>query len=364
MDDSITLVRSRADFVALLERWTDVSGASNYFLSNDWAREYLKRWPDDDFFIGMQLSSDALVYFSRGIRSSPLSRRHRSLGFNESSSRELDSVTVEVNGLIGPSTIALSKWSPAILQRLEALGGWDEIRINALSTSDADELAVAASSMGLLTHVYNIRDTYLVDFAWVGRQFNGDYLASRSSNTRQQIRRAVKGIEGQYGKLDITRASSAVEGHAWLDAMAALHRKRWNADGNNNGFANPGFGSFHHSLVDSMIEAGTLDILRVCAGNETVAYLHNFVIDGRVYFNMSGIDYERFEPHRPGTLAHYLAISRYQTQGLQAYDFLAGTNRYKQSLATHQERQTSLVVRRPLLRFRLEAILRRIKRKI
>lgn len=326
----VTLERSLERVLVLLDAMakadSDNNVASSFFLSPAWARQYFSQWTASDFFSALVISKveslrqdipDAIVCVSHGRRSSRLSHSHRSLGFNEASRPGLESITVETNGLIGSSRLCFEEAIPLLLRELVALGGWDEIRINALAPQQAECFKVSAAACGLQTYVYSEQETYWIDFSDIRKHFGMDYLASRSANTRQQLRRATRSIQALHGKIKISRATTVEQGHEWLDALAGLHRKRWNINGSSQCFVSPQFCAFHHSLVDQMLDLEQLDILRVTAGEQTIGYLYNFFVAGRVYFNMGGIDYERFSAFHPGMLAHVEAIKYYQENGAQ-----------------------------------------------
>ena len=371
LSEGLSLEPSRERFLAWLGQLSPDQDAGNFFLSPAWAHEYFSRWPPGDFFAGIRVYAPSIaghgvvlaaVALSRGPGSSPLSRHHRSLGFNESSSRELADVTTEVNGLIGSAELRFADWIAEILGLLQGLDGWDEMRVNSLSGPEAKAIATAANELGLISHACTQDETYWVDLGQIRGQFGGNYLASRSANTRAQLRRALKALQREHGRFELVAASSADEGHRWLDALAELHKKRWNSHGERKGFANAPFGQFHHELCAGLIEKGQIEVLRARAGDEVLAYLYNYVSGGRVYFSMSGVEHERFSNFKPGLLAHWQAIERYLAQGLRIYDFQTGTGRYKQSLSTHREARVGILVRQPLLKFRLEALARWVKR--
>jgi CelD/BcsL family acetyltransferase involved in cellulose biosynthesis len=73
-------------------------------------------------------------------------------------------------------------------------------------------------------------------------------------------------------------------------------------------------------------------LLELAAGSEVLGYLYNFVYGDRAYSYQSGFAYGADNRHRPGLLAHALAIERAANQGLKVYDFLAGDAPYKARL--------------------------------
>jgi CelD/BcsL family acetyltransferase involved in cellulose biosynthesis len=305
-----------------------------------------------------------MMALSRGRRSSPFSRSHASLGFNESSSTELADVTLEVNGLFGAAGIAFKDALPAVLQHLCATPGWDELRVNALSLEQAAALQASALRLGLLAHEFKRSQTYWIDLDAINAQARPDYLASRSANTRQQLRRALKSLKAAHGALQLECSANLAQAHEWLDRLAALHRRRWDTQHESKGFAKPAFARFHHDLLNEFHACGRIEILRASAAGHDLAYLYNFVAQRRVYFNMCGVEHATMAAFKPGLLAHWQAIEHYRKRGMGIYDFGVGSNRYKNSLCTHQDSQIGMVVRRPLLKFKLEDAARRIKRRL
>lgn len=373
MTASFEILHEREACLARLRDLKSTGENDHFFLTSDWALNYLARWPSGDFFKAMVLNhgdltsgqpATGVVCLSQGVRSSPFSRRHRSLGFNESSSRELSEVTAEVNGLIGSPPVPFERCIPDILDQLDHIGDWDELRLPALSARETCVLRQAAAARGFITHTLKNTDTYWIDLRQIAEQHGGDYLSSRTSNTRRQLRRALRDLERTIGRFEIASALDVAQAHEWLDGLGALHIKRWSSRNIKSGFENPHFACFHRQLICKMLDAGNIEILRFSAGGHVIAYIYNFVRDGRVYFSMSGIDYDRFAAFKPGLLSHWKSIELYQSRGFHTYDFQAGTARYKQSLCTHVAPQTTIILRRPLLKFRLEAAGRWLKRKL
>jgi len=63
-----------------------------------------------------------------------------------------------------------------------------------------------------------------------------------------------------------------------------------------------------------------------------LGYLYNFEYGERVYSYQSGFSYSDDNRHRPGLLAHALAIEQARQRGMRVYDFLAGDAPYKARL--------------------------------
>jgi CelD/BcsL family acetyltransferase involved in cellulose biosynthesis len=67
---------------------------------------------------------------------------------------------------------------------------------------------------------------------------------------------------------------------------------------------------------------------------------------------------------RPGLVCHYLAVMHNVETGNRIYDFLAGPQRYKQSLGSASVEMYWFALQRPRLGFAVERFLKRLKHRI
>jgi CelD/BcsL family acetyltransferase involved in cellulose biosynthesis len=177
------------------------------------------------------------------------------------------------------------------------------------------------------------------------------YLSRLSANTRYQLRRSQRRYEAD-GPLTICRARSVAEAGEFLDRLAELHQRYWTGRGRPGAFANAKFGRFHRALIERAFPEGEIDLLRICGGGRVVGYLYNFLYRRVVYAYQSGFDYAVSDSHqKPGLTCHHLAIERYLAAGADRYDFLAGADRYKQSLASGATLLHWIEINRPVAAF-------------
>jgi CelD/BcsL family acetyltransferase involved in cellulose biosynthesis len=163
------------------------------------------------------------------------------------------------------------------------------------------------------------------------------FLAGRSANTRQQLRRSNRDYSAG-GTVTIERAGSVARGCEFLAALAALHQASWTARGQPGAFANPFFGRFHCALIARGLGRGEIDLFRVAAGSQTIGLLYNFRYRGHSLAYQSGFDYVGASNHeKPGLTCHHEAIRFVARMGVVRYNFLAGDDRYKRSLANRAE---------------------------
>ncbi len=242
------------------------------------------------------------------------------LCLSESGQPGWDSVFIEHNDVL-----AMQNAPAARDQCLEAASSR---RVLVLSGVDDDALACAEN----LARTCVARQTRQAPFIDLTGLANGAaYLDRLSANTRYQLRRSAR-VYAKGGELTLTRAASTAERHEFLTDLARLHQAYWTGRGRAGAFAIPRFVRFHHELIK---RSAAVDLLRISAGNQVVGYLQNFCFRGRVAAYQSGLDYANAPSHaKPGMTSHLLAIERYLADGMQEYDFLAGADRYKTSLAT------------------------------
>ncbi len=248
--------------------------------------------------------------------------RRGTLLLNETGRRGWDAVFVEHNGIL--AALGVDDQRTLRASCLRALAR----RRLVLSGVDDAHLQAARDLPGFA----QVRQTRRAP--WADLTKPGPYLDTLSANTRYQIRRSDR-TYGDRGPLRIERAETVADAHRFLGDLAVLHQRTWRSRGRPGAFANPDFVRFHHALIDRTMPGRAIDLLRITAGGTTVGYLHNFVHRGRVSAYQSGFDYATAGPHgKPGLTSHRLAIEMYRSEGMTAYDFLAGDDRYKTSLAT------------------------------
>jgi Acetyltransferase (GNAT) domain len=347
-----------------LKRTWDLTGdqTNDFFLSQCWIDYYLSQWPASERY-GVLLRNDlALAYLSHGTFTSRLHSKYVSLGLNVSSSVGLKDVTLETNGTIGSDAQSLIEHFPSILKVILQKGDWDEIRVDGLLEADARQIGDYAIAQGLIQHTESENRTYFVNLQKIRTEFAGSFINSRSSNTRAQLRKALRAAEQHLGKVELRVAQSKEQAASWLEELAVLHKIRWSMGSQPNGFANPIFTEFQLGLVQTAFDAAKLQMLQLVAGDKPLAYLYNFIYKKQALFYMSGVNYQDTEQFKPGLLAHWFAIEHNLAAGVMTYDFLAGTNRYKESLSTDSANRVCIVLRRPTVTFKIEHWLRQFKR--
>ena len=183
-------------------------------------------------------------------------------------------------------------------------------------------------------------------------------MSSLSRNSRQQLRRSMRAYE-RKAPLSIDVARDTQTALEFFAQMKALHVRSWMRREHRHAFSNPFFETFHRSLIRRGAADGTVDLLRVSAGDRVIGYLYNFLRDGTVSSYQSGFD-DADRQLRPGYVCHALAIAHYAAAGMSSYDFLGGTNRLKQTFGPERYELCWYYLHKNTSAFRVNALARRV----
>lgn len=329
----MTLVRVSAveNFADLGERWRELEqrAAGSFFQSWTWVGCLAaERFPDP---ILAEATEDgrtvALALFNRVRRRVGPAVLH----LGESGTAELDCPYVEQNG---PLTEAGREQDLTMLC-LRAVASRYDLVLSGVS----EPVLAAAQRVAPLVRISRSQASPYVDLAHL-RATGQDYLAGRSANTRQQIRRSDRLYERQ-GPIEVERADCVRSAHAMLDEMASLHQAAWGSRGQPGSFARPFFRRFHPELIATAAPRGEAAMLKISSNGAVIGILYCFTHRGRMLAYQSGFAYRPAEPQaKPGLTCHHRAIRFALDEGLDTYDFLAGEDRYKRSLAELSHQQT------------------------
>jgi CelD/BcsL family acetyltransferase involved in cellulose biosynthesis len=146
------------------------------------------------------------------------------------------------------------------------------------------------------------------------------YLASRSSNFREQLRRRARALERKGGVFRLADANSLERD---LDALFALHRARWR--GQRTDFADT---PFHRELARTAADRGWLRLWLLEVGDAPVAAWHGFHAGGVTSYYQAGRD-PAFDRLSVGfvLLAHTLETAI--AEGATEYRFGRGAEAFK-----------------------------------
>lgn len=320
-------VSTQVDFKALAEKWRDLEARAepSFFQSWTWTGCLARERFDRPVLVEAR---DGGIVVALAL----FNRRGGALHLGESGDPGRDSPYIEYNGVLAERGRE-ADLSSACLRAVRPLSPWGwltrpRVIVSGVQSSDV-------FSINDTHHVYHPKTLVApwIDFS----ALNGDYLDALSANTRQQLRRSDRHYQA-IGPLSVERADSIPQALAFLDALKDLHQASWIARGKPGAFAGAFFNRFHRALIERGFPRGEIDLLRIAAGAEIVGYLYNFRHRGHVLAYQSGFDYAGGGRHgKPGLTSHHRAIRQAIGQGAARYDFLAGDDRYKRSLANRED---------------------------
>ncbi len=358
---AVSFFLERPERAALEARWRALEARADitFYLSWDWIGAWVDEAGLPDWVLVGRVDGEIIAL---GLLRRSLDRRHgfvrsRTLHLHATGYEDQDVIFIEYNALLTDRRFdPLDAQAIAYLRsRQREIGRFDEISLGGF-TEDRFEAVQAA---GLRTHVHALKSTAFVDLEAI-RRSGGDYLATLSANTRQQIRRAVRLYEAR-GPLILETARSVEEALTWFEGMGVLHEAAWRGKGDEGGaWRFPFLVAFHRQVIARSFPHG-VEIVRIRCGGQAIGYIHCLVRDGWIGSYLSGFAYEADNKLKPGLVSFYLYVQHRLEAGGEVLDFLAGDHRYKTSLGMPGPRMYWFRVqeRRPLLL--LERALRGVK---
>ena len=295
-------------------------------------------------------------------------RRHRvlqvrQLRLNETGPDPQAAVPGEYQTLLARRGREVDAWA-ALLRALQAPGApvWDELVV----TNAPESLELTVRNLHPRVHRRAESGSGFVDLARLrsaGVTTLDGYLATLGKSTRAQIQRSMR-LYAQRGPVRLERAATPADAARGFDELTARHTDKWRARGRPGFNDFPVLRDFHHRLIATECATGGVELLRLWAGDTPFAWLYNLIDGQRVLFNAGGFEPEADKHLKPGLVAHALAIASHLQAGRDAYDFLAGDDRYKTNLGQAGPRFVSFAVQRDTPALRLESALRTVKHRL
>jgi CelD/BcsL family acetyltransferase involved in cellulose biosynthesis len=338
----------------------EVSPYSSFYLSAEWTSAWLN-------IFGALLRPEILVFEHEntavGICLLVRSTERRGpfdverIYLNTVGGDAADRTLMEFNGLLCRAGWE-EKTSKALAAHLQSRE-WDEFVVDGISPGPTLN-SFQTSGFSELPPVISSLPSYYVNLEQL-RDSKGSYESSISSNTREQLRRSVKRYTN-FGEVRVEVATELSRAEQLFEEMRGMHQSRWQKKGETGAFGPGRRLEFHRTLIRQAFAKGSIQLLRVAAGDQTIGILYNFVKNGKVYFFQSGFNYSGDKHLKPGLVTHVFAIKYCLDAGFKDYDFLAGDAQYKRSLAKDCRQLAWVVFPRPRVKLVVIERLRAIKR--
>lgn len=296
--------------------WTALESESqneSFFISWFWISTWLREVNVNPFVLIAKEFNNVValgLFYESKIRLGPFSKK--AWWLNKTGTQVFDQVWIEYNDLLFSSKLSELQKSAirqaAITQNNQEI---QEVHFD-LTESTSDFSRYKSSTIGYLTF---LRDG----------EKEIDLLSTFSRNTRQQIKRSLKLLK-EKGEVYLLTEDKGI---TFFEALCIKHREQWGKSLWGSGFDNPNFLAFHKALHNGV----NTKVLALSINGELLAFGYYFLYKNRVSFYLSAID--KFDDNRikVGLAFHYLAMTHFQKQGFEIYDFLGGVARYKKSMS-------------------------------
>ena len=151
-----------------------------------------------------------------------------------------------------------------------------------------------------------------------------EYLGSRSSNLRQQVRRFRRRAEKEH-EVGLRRTGSVAEVRADMATFLELHDRRFSGE---SSLRSDRVRAFHLDFATAAAERGWLRLWFLELDGRAAAAWYGWRVGDRYAFFNSGFDPD-FSDARPGLVLQAAVIEAALDEGAAEYDFLLGDERYK-----------------------------------
>lgn len=176
------------------------------------------------------------------------------------------------------------------------------------------------------------------------------YLASVSKDTRSHTRRALKKLfEDDQRIYSIEKPVNLREAEKLFDEMVQLHQQRWNRLGYPGTFSERVNHLFQKEVALQLFENGRLQVRKLVSiyeNSRAAAIDINYKYKNKLYgAHCSVDDTSAYYKKGPGTVLLSVTLKEMVDTGLICFDFLRGTESYKQAYANDSDDIIRITIR-------------------
>ncbi len=172
------------------------------------------------------------------------------------------------------------------------------------------------------------------------------YLATRSGQFRNQVRRKTRSLERDH-TVALRQASSQAEARADVETLLRLHDARWGERRDGTALAEPGARELLYEFAAQAHERGWLRLYSLDVDGETVAAWYGWRLGGRFSYYQAGFD-PCWAKQSVGFLMLARTVEAAITEGASYYDLLLGGEAFKSRFATGERHGHTVLLAPPL----------------
>lgn len=325
-----------------------------FFLTWAWISCWIETYHPELIIVSAKYNNKTVAI---GLFTCSIDNRHgfiksRQLRLHQMGHTLLDQIWMEYNDFICTEEHKVQAVN-ACIQALQSNNHkWHELILSMMIESRARDVCKHIEN----AHILAVNPSYAVNMDVI-KQKNKSYLATLKANTRYQIRRSIRLYQQYHGEIKFIFAKNNEQALELFHEAGKYHLLRWD----NSGYNNQNFVRFHENLIKNTFNKENIALMKVSAGDTTIAILYFHLVNKNVFFYLQGLNYETDNKLKPGLVAHSLATQYFLEQGMSSYEYMGGYSQYKCQLASPREDLVSVCIQRPKLKFLLEQTGSKIK---
>jgi len=238
---------------------------------------------------------------------------------------------------------------------LNRRGDWDRLWLNTVpAASSVVPHFLEAMAGDVCTEVLD--RSHIVDTSTDWESF----LATMGKSTRRNLVRHISRVMDAYD-CDFRLVQTEEELEAALDALVSLHQARWRSKGEPGSFALRGFESFLREAARASLAEGRLRLWTLSLNGRIAAAKVAFLENGIVYGFQQGFDPAHLKDALGKVVSGLCIKACLDDNRINAFDFMGGTNQYKDTWTRNGRDSVSLTWLRPGLRAGVFAAIERTR---
>lgn len=326
----VRVVRTTRDFDALEPAWDELHGAcgAGVFQSFAWQRAWWKHLGEDEasrreLLVLVAIAAERVVaiapLFVATLRPAPLLRLRRISFLGTGLTDRLD-------------VLAAEGFESRCLERFAAYLAENGTRRDVVSLCDIPDASRTRVPLleALRGHGYtgdafvsercprtSLRDTWQ------------QTLDSFAGERRRQLAKRVRQLTTAHAvELEVAQSDETLARD--IDEFVSMHQGRWNAIGRRGVYAEQRVVAFQQEIARAFFQRGWLFLAFLRVDGNRLVGLCGFKHRGELAYYLGGArDLGETSRYSPGLVLHALCMQRAITEGIRAYDFLRGPERYK-----------------------------------
>jgi CelD/BcsL family acetyltransferase involved in cellulose biosynthesis len=313
----IVEINNYAGFLSLEERWNEVLQRCNHtiFSTWEWLATWWKHFGNDKRLVLLLAEHDGKIL---GI--APMMYTvHRMFGLRRGKIEFISTPGADYNDFI-----LADKNEESLRFFLDYLNNLPE----RWECIDLIDIPQEANSLGLLRDVSKILTrAHVCPYIRLPKSYDA-FLGSLNYKKRKNLRRASRSLEKDF-KVEFVDCSGTQYFAEGIESFFELHQKRWESKGFCGVFGDQRSRSFHMDIARSFAEKGWLGLYLLKVFDHPVAAHYGFKYRSKFYSYLTGFD-PRYSKYGVGSLLAANIIARCIQDGLVEFDFLRGTEEYKE----------------------------------